>query len=49
VLELFDAVAELTVDPDRHFPELRDRYETDPRLRMDGTVLNVARGVVETI
>jgi hypothetical protein len=48
-LDLFDAVAALTVDPDNHFNELRTRYETDESLRMDGTVLNVARGKVETV
>ncbi len=49
LLDLFDAVAELTVDPDGHVARLRDRYEGDRRLRMDGTVRNVARGVVETV
>jgi hypothetical protein len=48
-LELFDAVAELTVDPDRRFPELRTQYETDASLRMDGTVFNVLRGQEETV
>lgn len=48
-LRLFDAVAELTVDPDARFGELRSRYESDDSLRMDGTVFNVARGQVETV
>jgi hypothetical protein len=48
-LELFDAVAALTVEPDRAFPELRTRYESDESLRMDGTVFNVLRGQVETV
>jgi hypothetical protein len=48
-LELFDGVAELTVDPDARFPELRSRYEADDSLRMDGTVFNVLRGQVETV
>ena len=48
-LELFDAVAALTVDPDGRFGELRSRYETDDSLRMDGTVFNVARGQIETV
>jgi hypothetical protein len=48
-LDLFDAVANLTVDPDAHFDELRRRYETDDSLRMDGTVFNVARGQLETV
>jgi hypothetical protein len=48
-LELFDAVAELTVDPDNNFGELRSRYETDDSLRMPGTVFNVLRGQTETV
>ena len=48
-LDLFDTVAELTVDPDARFGELRSRYETDDSLRMDGTVFNVARGQIETV
>jgi hypothetical protein len=48
-LRLFDEIAVLTVDPDAHFAGLRDRYESDDRLRMDGTVFNVLRGQVETI
>lgn len=49
LLALFDAVAELTVDPDAHLPALRELYESDERLRMDGTVFSVARGRVETV
>jgi hypothetical protein len=49
LLALFDAVAELTVDPDAHLPALRELYESDQRLRMDGTVFSVARGRVETV
>ncbi len=48
-LELFDAVAELTVDPDSRFGELRTRYETDASLRMDGTVFSVLRDRLETV
>lgn len=48
-LDLFDAVAELTVDPDTRFDELRECYETDARLRVDGTVFNVARNAIETV
>jgi hypothetical protein len=48
-LELFDAVAELTVDPDGQFSELRTRYETDESLRMDGSVFNVLRGLTEAV
>jgi Transglutaminase-like superfamily len=49
VLHCFDTVAELTLDPDARFAELRRRYETDDSLRMDGTVFNVARGQLETV
>jgi Transglutaminase-like superfamily len=48
-LRLFDEVAELTVDPDLRFNDLRDRYESDDALRLDGTVFNVLRGQLETI
>ena len=48
-LALFDAVAELTVDPDARFAELRSRYDTDDSLRMDGTVFNVLRGQLEAV
>ncbi len=46
---MFDAVAELTVDPDARFAELRERYESDDSLRMAGTVFNVVRGQVEVV
>ncbi len=49
LLDCFDTVAELTVDPDARFAELRRRYGADDSLRMDGTVFNVARGQVETV
>ena len=48
-LRLFDTVADLTVDPEARFGELRTRYEADDSLRMDGTVFNVARARVETV
>jgi hypothetical protein len=48
-IELFDTVAALTVDADRCFAELRNRYDTDDALRMDGTVFNVLRGCTETV
>jgi hypothetical protein len=48
-LELFDAVATLTVNPDARFAELRTCYETDDALRMNGTVFNVLRGQLETV
>lgn len=44
VLAAFDSVAELTVDPDARFDELRTRYETDDSLRMTGTVFSVLLG-----
>ena len=46
---LFDRVAELTVDPDARFADLRALYESDPRLRMDGTVFSVLRGRPEHV
>jgi hypothetical protein len=48
-LQFFDTVADLTVDPDARFDEVRRRYETDTSLRMDGKVLNVLHGRVETV
>jgi len=48
-LDLFDAVAELTTDPNARFDELRRRYDDDDSLRMDGTVFNVFRNCVETV
>lgn len=48
-LELFDAVAELTVDPDARFAELRERYDTDDRLRMDGEIFNANHQQPETV
>lgn len=44
MLTMFDGIAELTVDPDRRFDELRDRYESDPSLRVNGTVFNAVLG-----
>lgn len=49
VLQLFDRVAELTVDPDARLADLRALYDTDNSLRMNGTVLNVARGQSEVV
>jgi hypothetical protein len=42
-LALFDRVAALTRDPDRHFDELRALYEADERLRVPATVFNAIR------
>ncbi|WP_436795047.1 transglutaminase domain-containing protein [Actinospongicola halichondriae] len=49
LLRCFDSVAELTVDPDARFAELRSRYDSDDALRMDGTVFNVGRGQFESV
>lgn len=49
VLQLFDRVAELTVDPDARLAELRALYDTDNSLRMDGTVFNVGHGQPEVV
>lgn len=49
VLELFDRVAALTVDPDARFAGLRDLYQADDSLRVESTVFNVARGHDETV
>jgi hypothetical protein len=48
-LHFFDTVADLTVNPDARFVELRRRYETDELLRVDAKVLNALRGKVEPI
>ncbi len=47
-LGFFDGVAELTVDVDCRFDDLRERYDTDEGLRVGGEVFNVLRGRVET-
>ena len=48
-LRLFDAVADVTIDPDARFGEMRRRYDTDDSLRMNGTVFNVTRSQQETV
>lgn len=48
-LELFDAVAELTVDPDTRFDDVTSRYEGNALLRVDGEVFNVLRERLECI
>ena len=48
-LDLFDAVAALTVEPDSRFADLRTTYDTDPSLWMDGAVFNVLRGATEAV
>ena len=49
MLATFDAIAELTTDPDARFAELRHRYDTDDLLRMDGNVFSVALGKQQQI
>lgn len=49
LLDLFDEVAALAVDPDAHLDALRARYDRDDRLRMDGTVFSVLRGHAEMV
>jgi len=44
VLAAFDSIAELTVEPDERLDDLLERYESDPSLRMDGTVFSVLLG-----
>ena len=48
-LAAFDTIAELTVDPDERLDDLRDRYETDPSFRMDGTVFSVLLGELQQV
>ena len=47
MLTAFDSVADLTVDPDARFDDLRERYENDESLRVDGTVFSVLLGEVQ--
>jgi Transglutaminase-like superfamily len=49
MLTAFDSVADLTIDPDARFDDLRDRYETDESLRMNGTVFSVLLGEVQHV
>ena len=44
MLATFDAIAELTTNPDARLDDLRERYETDALLRMDGNIFSVALG-----
>ena len=45
---LFDELARLTVEPDRHFGELRAIYQ-DPRVKVPATVFNAVRNRPETL
>ena len=49
LLECFDTVAALTIDPDSNFTELLHRYDSDDALRMNGTVFNVSRDQFEAV
>jgi hypothetical protein len=44
---LIDRLAALTVEPDRHFGELRAAYQ-DPRIKVPGTVFNAVLNRPET-
>jgi hypothetical protein len=48
-IEFFDQLAALTANPDESFVELRDRYQTDERLRVPTTVLNTILGRTESV
>ncbi|MEL7155706.1 MAG: transglutaminase domain-containing protein [Actinomycetota bacterium] len=48
-LELFDAVAALTIDPDANFAELRHQYQSHDALRMDGQVFSAAKEITEEV
>jgi hypothetical protein len=48
-LAFFDALAELTREPDRTFAELRQRYDANDGLRVPPTVFNALNGRLETI
>lgn len=45
---LIDRLAELTVEPDRHFGELRAIYQ-DPRVKVPATVYNAVRNCPEAL
>jgi hypothetical protein len=47
MLTAFDSVANLTIDPDARFDDLRDRYENDESLQMNGTVFSVLLGEMQ--
>lgn len=48
MLATFDAVAELTIDPDPNVDEIRRRYDSDD-FRMGGVVFSVALGELVTV
>jgi len=45
---LIDRLADMTVEPDRHFGELRAIYQ-DPRVTVPATVFNAVRTRLETL
>ena len=47
-LAFIDRLAELTVEPDRHFDELRAVYQ-DPRVNVPATVFNAVLNRPETL
>jgi hypothetical protein len=47
--KLLDRVAELTLAGDEAFPQLREIYESDERLRVPPVVFNVDRNATETV
>lgn len=44
---LFDRLADITLEPDRHFAELRALYDGDPALRVPAEVFNAERNRLE--
>lgn len=49
LLAFHDRLAGLTLDPDTNFAELRQLYETDPRLKVPPIVYNAVRRRPETV
>ncbi len=43
-LSVFDSIAALTVNADEHFEDLRRRYESDPAMRVGGSVFSFLLG-----
>ncbi len=48
-LAMIDRLADLTLDADARFSEIRDLYENDPDLRVPPQVFNAVRNQVETV
>ena len=49
LLNQFDQIAELTIDVDGRFGELRRRYEDDGRVRVPTLVRNAVRQRIEPV